>query len=531
MSEANSSTDQNREELENNFAQILNRLTNVEQGSGGGDGGIEEKWHQTDHYGPTEPLGDHHNSPAGIVINPKEPIQLHEATIDSDSAGTLIVRVFAQTEDGGQGYPDNPLGEYRFNVTEGVQTIEFDGLELTPLPDKYTGYSFSINDSDVDLRRSSDITTPIDIEIADIHGASAASGSVFSNYYHLFDLKISSDRTDRPLHTDNGSVSAEFDRINNTHKLKPPIRDWGAEVQRLVDNARPGDLIEFGPGTYITDTPVTIDKPLAILGRGANSDLRDPTGPVIYPTGDFPILECTDGVGLRTGGYHLRGEGAETGPGVVVHGRSVIKNITGDSWNDHLIHLSQDSEHDNLNSSRVSNVAGRGVDGGVVAATRTTRSARELNALNIDVRMSFSSDYGIFADSGFGNFYHIQQAEGTHETALHMNSQRSLGMVTYCEGGTKPVIDFQDSMNTGFIIHAGERTPYEEMFVGSSNNLQIQLARNDDPFISRGYGTVDFGGGSIEVREPGRGVIYTSDDGTRWRQTVDNNGNPQYEEL
>lgn len=520
-----------RPELE----QLRDRVSRVEQ-SGGGGGGTPEKWQQTAHYGPAEPAGDYHNSPAGLVVDPHDPIQLEEATIDAESAGALTVNVFPMRSDGGQGYPRAPIRSFEFDVSAGVQTLAFDDLELYPLPDAYLGYVFSINQSSIRLRRSPDADIPTDIGPATLRGASAGSGSEYDSHYHFFNLKLSSGRTESAVYTDQGRTVAEFDQINGNHQLTKSA-DWGAELQRVVDRARPGEVIEIPPGQHITDTPVLVDKPLSILGTGCNGDLRDPAGPQIIPTGEFPVIETTDGVGLRASGFHLRGEGVETGPGIVTHGRSYIDTITADRWNDHVVHLSQDSHDDNLNDSRVAHIAGRSVDGGVVALTKTTSAKRELNALRVDVRMSFGCDHGIFADDGFGNVYTVQQAEGRTKSALHMNTQRSTGWVEYAEGGTSPVIDMQDAQNVGITNHVGGSTSYDEIFNidgahpdmpdAHPNNLRLNLTRQSDPFGGREHGNIDFQG-NVEVED---GTVIVEVDGRRLKLVRDADGGPAFEEL
>lgn len=481
-----------------------------------------EKWHQVDYYGPSEPNGEYHNSPAGLVVDPNEPIQIHEATIDADSAGELIVRIYPQMEDGGVGYPNESLPDFRFEVSEGQQTIQFDDLELQPLPDDFLGYSFSINQSDVKLRRSTDVEIPYDIGIGTLRGASAASGSQFDTYYHFFNLKISSDRNERPITTEDGWTDVTTDSLNRVLQLKPPVRDWGASMQKLVNKARPGDLIKMPPGEYIADSPLEVNKLLAIKGMGANSDLRNPTGPRITPTGDFPIIETANDTGIRASGMHFRGRGIETGPGIVTHGRSVIDNITGERLNDSVIHLNQNSHDDNLNSSRVSNVAGRVCDGAVIEASKTTSAQRELNALELDVRMSFSCNHAVDIGDGFGNLYHVQQAEGTHDTVFDLDCQRSVASITYTEGGTKPVFNFQDNQNVGVAVHVGGSTDYDEIFVGKKNNVGIQFTRHSDPLISRRWSNIDVKG-DFEIEDGA--LVLSSKNGTRFKIRPDENGN------
>ena len=488
------------EQLDQDLEDLRDRIERVENTPNSGDGGtgqIASTWGSIDHYGPETPRGSHHRSPVGITIDPDEPVLLQSATVDADSDGTLHIGVHPLIPgDGGLGYPDSPMEEFRFDVSSGRNTLEFN-VELGPLPDAFAGYSFSIDDSEVQLRRDNSVSMPQDLGPVEVSAWSSSSGSDFNGYYHFFNLELGTDRTERPIHSYRGRTSVDFEKSNGQYHIKPPIRDLGVAVNEVIDEASAGSVISLPQGSVFSDSTIFVDKPLGIIGQGANTDLRDPAGLRIIPTGDHPVIECEDGVGLRTGGYHIVGENVRTGPGVVVHGRSVISNITGDDLNDDLVHLHQGSHEDNLNSSRVWGVAGRSIDGSVVHLSKTTSAKRELNAVSIDVRMSFSCDYGINADDGFGNYYYIQQTEGTHETALRMNTQRSLGWVQYAEGGTKPVIELLDGQNVGVIIHAGGSTSYEDLWnleEAAGNNWFIQLTRHQDPYFHQNWSNMDVKG-------------------------------------
>lgn len=473
------------------FRQLDQDLEELRQQSGSGEGGaIPATWGSRDTFGPETPAGSYHRSPVGLTLDPDEPIRLNSATCDADSDGTLVVKVYRLVgESGGQGYPDSPVEGFEFAVSEGRNTVEFD-LELPPLSDSFKGYTLCIDDSDVKLRRDSGVDVPVDLAPFTASAWSPSSGSSFGGWFHFFDLDVTYDKTKSAIHTDRGRTTANYDQAHGRYYVSPPRGDLGDAVNEVIAEAPSGSVIILPQGQFFSDTPIIVDKPLSIQGVGANTDLRDPAGPQITPTGTHPVIKCEPGVGVAAGGFHIRGRGVTTGPGIVTRGRSEIHDVTGERLDDSLIRFHQKGPDDNTNSSRVSGVAGRGIDGAVVETRNTSGEAQELQAHHIDVRMSFSCNQAIDAGHGFGNIFRVQQVEGTHTSGIRMDCQRSIGFVTYIEGGVDPAVDFKNSTNIGAINHAGGSTPYEELFSGNQHNLQLQWTRRDDPILAWRHGEV-----------------------------------------
>lgn len=325
--------------------------------------------------------------------------------------------------------------------------------------------------------------------------------------------------------------------------------DIGAEINRILDLADPGSIIEIGPGTYDCYTTAIIDQETTIRSKAIpHSPRRERALTIRLHNEDTPFVRVQNqGWRSQFRGLHIEAatEGLSTN-GMVFHQRVAvercsIKNIGGIGLYFHQAPSTADRTEGNLNESQVRWVTGHSLGSDMIRLTNTTSNQSDLNACRMHVARysgtgwAINSGEGSTSQSSFGNTYRVDYCEGSDIVgAIRILGNSCRGEIGYLEG-PQHAVEFRSGSH------------YNTVEIGFTEFVDAVVVRNGDQdsanqIIRRGLNQFGegtrwdrsrkLGGQDLLFSEAGRGPVVKSPDGTvAKRIRIDNSGNIVTDDL
>lgn len=506
------------------------------------------EWGSSDTILSTAPTTDYYTtSTGGIVINPTEPIRLKTATVEAETAGTLTVDIHTFVEgEGGVGYPnDGDVARYYFDVDAGENTITYNH-EFSP--NSYDGYVFVFYNSDVAVGEDENhgVSLPIDKPYGTVTNGSGNSGITAYEYLPChYNLQIEYEQSTSPLsQTDDGSggpfVSESVDRSNNTYHISDTSTDdLGSDLQSVVDQANPRDVIRIGAGEYESTSTCVIDKTLHIIGDGHPQYASTPSVEVHLQNDDTPLIRVDNRRPSISGiGMSCERSGAVTN-GMVFHSRVALAHCAAEAFSNVPFLFHQAENNDNLNASRTENIHGHSIDADLIKIQNTTGNNPDLNACQMHVGSYTGDSSGFAINSGycFGNTYYVDYCEGGGPIAgaLRIANNSNKGYIGYMES-CESCVTFDGAhynyVEIGYTYSIANDEVTRLNSDGDNNNTVARRNKTDVADGTNWYRSEQIGGQDLLFTEAGRGPVVKSPDGTvAKRITIDNSGNLTTDDL
>lgn len=299
-----------------------------------------------------------------------------------------------------------------------------------------------------------------------------------------------------------------------TKRLSGGTYDWGAAINRALDDMDRGDVLIIPAREYRTNTTAVIDVPYVTIRseRPTGRDTWRYTNPRIRSEGmSGPLVRTQSPAAIC--GLSFDGSKTRSNPqdAIEAHNSVEIRDINSTYMGRHTVHCFSETEGEGTNTSRIYNVSGKLNEGSVVGASAAAGVSRNTNAMEIYVRGSFQNyGYAVDIDTGIGNTIHVSQIEGSNHTAgVRLGDNHNFCHVSYMEGNINTGVVFDDNQNCAQVVYSG---------LADSAVFQDNGGNNRWRFLNKGikgssYENHRFEGTNIQHLTPGRGITLTSPDG------------------